>query len=64
MISHYRNHLIKLVGNEQLTAEIADLETKALFPLKVTASKKEGIEVCLERAKALVDVYLDAPTAV
>ena len=60
MISHYRNHLIKLDGDEQLTAEITDLEADAVFPLRVTASKKEGIEVCLERARELVDVYLDA----
>ena len=61
MISHYRNHLIRMDGDDQLTAEITDLATDALFPIKVSASKKEGIELCLERAKELVDVYLDAP---
>lgn len=61
MISHYRNHLIELAGEDEFAAEITDLEAGQLLPIKVTASKKEGPDVCLERARELVDVYLDAP---
>ncbi len=62
LLAYYRGHVIVLLKDKLFTAEITERGTAAPFPTKVSATEEEGEQVCLERAKALVDLYLDLPT--
>lgn len=58
MLALYRGHWIVLLSDDQLTAEISVLETREVLPTKVSATKEEGAEMCRQRARELIDVYL------
>ena len=58
MLAYYRGHVIVLLKDELFTAEITEQVTASPLPTRVSATEQEGPEVCLERAKALVDLYL------
>lgn len=60
MLVFYRGHVITLLVDQTISAEITEQNTSAPLPTKVTASLKEGEDICVERAKALIDVYLSA----
>lgn len=57
----YRGHFIRLIHAERWIAELIELDTGALLPTSVTATASEGLEICAERARALIDRYLEAP---
>lgn len=59
MLTYYRGHAIVLLQDVVLTAEITECATAVPLPTKVTASRLEGPAMCIERAKALVDIYID-----
>ena len=61
MLTYYRGHVIVLLVDTVLTAEITELATGTPLPTKVTATLPEGADVCITRAKMLVDIYLKAP---
>lgn len=60
MMIKYRDHLVLVTELDTIDAEIAELGSKAKFPTKATATDDEGIDVCLQRAFDLVDLYVDA----
>jgi len=60
MMIRYRDHLVLVTEHDTIDAEIAELESKAKFPTKATATDDEGIDVCLRRAFDLIDLYVDA----
>lgn len=60
MQQRYRGHLIRMTHGPVWQAELIELATGALLPTSVMASTSEGVEVCVRRARALVDLYLDA----
>lgn len=55
----YRGHLIRRVGGARWSAELVDLRTGALLPTSVSATASEGLEVCAERARELIDIHLE-----
>ncbi|HHY51147.1 MAG TPA: hypothetical protein GYA10_15550 [Alphaproteobacteria bacterium] len=55
----YRGHLIRLVEGALWSAELIDLRTGTLLPTSASATPSEGLEVCAERARDLVDLYLE-----
>ena len=57
VIRHYRGHRIVVHCDMGLTAEIAELKSMQTLPTMATATRAEGPEVCLARAKELVDLY-------
>ena len=57
MLLLYRNVWIVLLQDQPLTAELTDLATGEPLPTIVSASIGEDIETCLQRARALVDLY-------
>jgi len=42
-----------------VTAEITERATFSPLPTKVSATLEEGVDVCIERAKMLIDAYID-----
>ena len=60
MLAFYRGHGIVFSADAELTAEITEQSTSAPLPTKASATLHEGHDVCLERAKALIDLYLSA----
>jgi hypothetical protein len=64
MQNDYRGHHIRLIEGECWRAELVELDSGALLPTTVTASPSEGVEVCAERARALIDLYLRAQARV
>ena len=59
MQQDYRGHLIRLIEGERWSAELIERATGAILPTKVTASAGEGREACAERARGLIDLYLE-----
>ena len=55
----YRGHEIRMTRADAWSAELFELRTGALLPTKVTAGAAEEMRVCVERARALVDLYLE-----
>ena len=45
-------------------AVLVERDTGATLPTMVTASMDEGVEVCAERARDLIDLYLEAEVMV
>ena len=62
MLVHYRGHVISILEDVSITAELTDLASRTPLPTKVTVCPHEGLDVLLERAKDLVDVYLTPST--
>jgi hypothetical protein len=60
----YRGHLIRLIEGVLWRAELVERDTGAMLPTMVTASMDEGVEVCAERARELIDRYLEAEVMV
>ncbi|NGP18906.1 hypothetical protein [Devosia aurantiaca] len=58
MLAFYRGHVIVFLGDSELSAEIMEQSSSAPLPTKVSATLEKGEAVCLERAKALIDLYL------
>jgi hypothetical protein len=56
----YRGHLIRLIETDRWSAELVELRSGALLPTTVSATADEGEEICAERARCLIDLYLDA----
>ncbi|WP_127752452.1 MULTISPECIES: hypothetical protein [unclassified Devosia] len=57
MLVYYKRHVIVVLADKILTAEVTEQATRALLPTKVSASYEEGLDLVVERAKALVDLY-------
>ena len=55
----YRGHEIRITRAATWSAELVARRTGALLPTKATAAAAEEMVVCLERARALVDLYLE-----
>ena len=51
--------MIIVLVDDDLTAEITELATSAPLPTKVRATRAEGLPVCIGRAKALIDRYVE-----
>ena len=60
MQQHYRGHTIRLISGERWSAELIEQRSGALLPTTVSASAREGVDVCVARARDLIDLYLDA----
>ena len=58
MLTLYRGHWILTFCNLRWSSEITEWITGEILPTSVSAETDEGPEVCLTRAKRLVDVYL------
>lgn len=58
MLAYYRGHVIVVLKDDTLSAEITERATGAPLPTKVSAEPGEGVSVVVERAKDLVDRYL------
>ena len=61
MIHEYRGHRIHLSGVERWNAELVELATGAQLPTKLVATPGESFGEFSNRARRLVDIYLDAP---
>ena len=61
LLVYYKGHVIMVLYDDVLTAEITERATAAPLPTKVSASLEEGFERVIQRAKALVDLYTDPP---
>lgn len=61
MIHEYRGHRIHLSGVERWSAELVELATGAQLPTKLIAAPGETFHEFSNRARRLVDIYLDAP---
>jgi hypothetical protein len=57
VLSIYRGHVIVALVDEDLTAEITERASGAPLPTKVSATRDEGMDVLIHRAKTLVDHY-------
>ena len=55
----YRGHEIIMVPGAATSAVIVDRATGAELPTKVTALPDEAEDVCLGRARDLVDLYIE-----
>jgi hypothetical protein len=64
MLTYYRGHVIVLLSDEMLTAEITELSTRTPLPTKASARQEEGPVICVERAKVIVDLYIAGAQAV
>ena len=60
MIKHYRGHRIVVRCDTAVTAEIAELKSMQLLPTMATATRTEGLDVCMSRAIKLIDLYRTA----
>jgi hypothetical protein len=56
----YRGHGISFRRDGGWTAELTELETGTLLPTKATAAVEEGITILSERARQLIDIYVEA----
>lgn len=57
---NYRGHEIRITRDRTWSVELVELETGTLLPTKVTAPAAEDLTVCVDRARHLVDLYLQA----
>ena len=64
LLSYYRGHLIMVLVDDHVTAEITERATHAPLPTKASATLEEGIDLCIERAKRLIDAYIDGAARV
>ena len=64
MVEDYRGHSICLIKCETWRAEVIEHDSGALLPTMATASPDEGVAVCAERARDLIDLYLEAEAMV
>lgn len=58
MLSFYRGHIIVLLEDTVVSAEITEQVSRTPLPTKVAALPGESRAAVLQRAKALVDAYL------
>lgn len=58
MLAYYRGHVIVVLADEALSAEIIERASGTMLPTTVSAMPGETAEVVVERAKELVDTYL------
>lgn len=62
VLRYYRGHVIVVLVDSLISAEVTDLSTGIPFPLKVTATQIEGEAVLLTRAYKLIDLtFTPAP---
>ena len=61
LLVYYKRHVIVVLRDKVLTAEVTEQATHAVLPTKVSASYEEGLDMVVERAKALVDIYTAPP---
>ena len=59
MLRFYRGHIIIVLVDERLSAEITDQATGVPFPIKVSASREEGEAIVVMRARELIDVAVE-----
>lgn len=60
MLLFYRGHIIVLLEDAVVTAEITEQASRMPLPTKVAALPGENRADVVQRAKALVDIYLMA----
>ncbi len=58
MLRFYRDHIIIVLVDERLSAEVTERGTGVPFPIKVSASHEEGEAVLICRARELIDIAL------
>jgi hypothetical protein len=58
VLAYYRGHVIVLLRDDALSAEITERKSGAPLPTKVLAARGEDVNTVIERAKDLVDMYL------
>lgn len=58
MLSYYRGHVIVMLDDEMLSAEITERSSGAPLPTKVSALSGEDADAVFERARALIDIYM------
>lgn len=60
MQHEHRGHIIRITEGRWLRAELIERATGALLPTAATATADEGRDVLEDRARRLVDIYLDS----
>jgi hypothetical protein len=55
LLKFYRGHVIIVLVDDLLSAEVSDRRTGFPFPVKVSATKDEGEAILFERARILID---------
>jgi hypothetical protein len=63
VLTYYRGHVVVLINDAHLTAEITELSSATPLPTKAVASHSEGAAVCVARARALIDLYIEGGKA-
>ena len=63
MLRYYRGHVIVLLQDETLSAEITEQRTGTPLPTKVTGAPEDGAEQLMDKARALIDAYLHHPSS-
>ena len=58
MLRLYRGHWIALFFASSWRCEITECATGEILPTTATASPDEGVLICLERARELIDQYV------
>jgi hypothetical protein len=58
VLAYYRGHVIVVLEDATLSAEITERSSGAPLPTKVSAEPGESVSTVVERAKELVDRYL------
>ncbi|WP_375450717.1 hypothetical protein [uncultured Devosia sp.] len=58
MLAYYRGHIILLLQDDILTAEITERASGAPLPTKISALPGETADIVVEKAKHLIDKYL------
>jgi hypothetical protein len=57
---NYRGHEIRITRQGNWSVELVELKTGTKLPTKVTAPAAEELIVCVDRARNLVDLYIQA----
>jgi hypothetical protein len=56
LLKFYRGHVVIMLVDELLSAEISERESGFPFPVKVSATWEEGEAVLYARARKVIDV--------
>lgn len=60
LLSFYRGHSIIILVDELLSAEVSEHSSGFPFPMKVSATREEGLAMLMDRARDIIDVSIGA----
>ena len=59
----YRGYMIRVTRTVRWDAVLVEVATDTMLPTKATALMREGRSVAVDRARALIDIYVKAGDA-